>query len=192
MEQAATEPGAAGQTATSPRHAGLSWIAGSLLVLLALAVLWQRGLPAFVAWELARDHERCFGRSRLQARLWSSEPWQVREWLESKGTPVQPFPQRAGDVELVGVRYCPLLDRVAAHVYYGGQQSYVSVYVFSGPARVGDGWQGTFGELRVRLLRSAGRTLAVVGSVESDVDAVTRAFRSSLASRRLLTLARPS
>ncbi len=46
----------------------------------------------------------------------------------------------------------------------------------SGPARIGDGWSGEVGRWQVRLLRSAGRTIAVVGEVESDVDAVARAF----------------
>jgi len=46
--------------------------------------------PPLVAWEVARDHERCFGRRLPPARLWSSDPAEVREWLESRGTPT-PF-----------------------------------------------------------------------------------------------------
>jgi hypothetical protein len=84
-------------------------------------------------------------------------------------------------VVLVGVRYCPLMDRIAAHLYYGGEQSYVSVFLLSGPAHIRDGWQGRFGDLNVRLLRSAGRTLAIVGASRSDVEAMAQAFRSSVA-----------
>jgi hypothetical protein len=157
---------------------------GALLALaaaLALMLLWARGLPAFVAWEVARDHQRCFGRRHLAARLYSTDAWEIREWLESRGTPVQPLPGHAGNVDIVGVRYCPLADRIAAHVYYGGDGSLVSVFVLSGAARIGNGWSGESHGLQVRLIPSAGRTVSVVGESAPDVDAVARAFRSSRA-----------
>jgi len=154
-------------------------LAGALVALL----LWARGLPSFVAWEVARDHQRCFGRRHLAARLYTSDAWEIRDWLESRGTPVQPLPERAGGVEVVGVRYCPLADRIAAHVYYGGDGSLVSVFVLSGAARIGSGWSGESQGLQVRLIPSAGRTVSVVGESADDVDAVARAFRSSFARR---------
>jgi hypothetical protein len=163
----------------SARSRRLAAVLG-LLVVLAIAT-WGRGHPHFLAWEAARDHERCFSRLHLRARLWSSDPAEIRSWLEQHGTPVQPLPARRGGTEIVGVRYCPLMDRVAAHVYYGGNGSLVSVLVMSGPARIGDGWAGEVGDLQVRLLRSAGRTIAVVGKVENDVEAVARAFRQTRA-----------
>ncbi len=164
-----------------PHHHGRR-AAALVAGLLVLAVLWWvRGLPVFVAWELTRDHERCFGQTHLHARLWSSDPAEIRGWLEERGTPVQPLPAHPGQVEIVGVRYCPLADRVAAHVYYGGQGSLVSVFVVSGPVRIGDGWSGRVRQLQVRMLHSAGRTLAIVGEVESDVDAVAHAFQLSAA-----------
>jgi hypothetical protein len=149
---------------------------GGLLVGAVALVAWARGVPHFVAWEAARDHERCFNRTHLRARLWSGDPVEVRRWLEDRGTPVQPLPDGGGGVELVGVRYCPLADRVVAHVFYGGRGSLVSVLVMSGPARVGDGWAGAVGNLQVRMFRSAGRTIAVVGEVEADVEAISRAL----------------
>lgn len=152
------------------------YVVAMLLAAAAGFLVWARGVPHFVAWEAARDHERCFTRQHLRARLWSSDPAEVQRWLEARGTPVQPLPGHSGGIELVGVRYCPLADRVAAHVYYGGRGSVVSVLVMSGPARVGDGWAGEVGNLKVRLFRSAGRTIAVVGEVESDVNAVCRAL----------------
>ena len=63
---------------------------------LCALLLWARGLPAFVAWEVARDHQRCFGRRHLAARLYSTDAWEIREWLESRGTPVQPLPAARG------------------------------------------------------------------------------------------------
>ena len=149
--------------------------------------LWARGLPSFVAWEVARDHQRCFDRRDLRARVWSTDPAEVHDWLESRGTPTPLLPRYAHAAELVGARYCPLVDRVAAHVYYGGEgQGAVSVFVLSGPARIGDGWSGTAKGLHVRLLRSAGRTLALVSESEKDVAATARAFLVTVA-----TLARP-
>ncbi len=144
-------------------------------------LLWARGTPLFLSWEVARDHDRCFRRAHLLARLWTSDPAEAREWLEARGTPVAPLPARVGELTLVGVRYCPLADRIAAHLFYGGEGSQLSVFVLSGPARIGDGWRGEYGPLSVSLLRSAGRTLAIVGASRSDVEAVTRAFRSSVA-----------
>lgn len=164
-----------------PRSTARSALTATALVLLAIVLLWARGTPLFVGWQVARDHDRCFRRAHLRARLWTSEPSEAREWLEARGTPTPPLPARVGGVALVGVRYCPLMDRIAAHLYYGGEQSYVSVFLLSGPAHVRDGWQGQFGELNVRLLRSAGRTLAIVGASRSDVEAMARAFRSSVA-----------
>jgi hypothetical protein len=155
----------------------------ALLLIAALvgSFLWARGEPHLIAWELVRDHERCFGRARLPARLWSNDPWEVRDWLEARGTPVQPLPRRVGELELIGVRYCPLVDRIAAHIYYASRASRVSVFVIAGPARIHDGWRGEIAGLRVRMLRSAGRTLAIVGAVDTDVEAMAGAFRSSVA-----------
>jgi hypothetical protein len=130
---------------------------------------------------VARDHQRCFGRRHLPARVWSADPSEVRAWLEARGTPAPPLPSHAHAAELVGARYCPLEDRVAAHVYYGGDEGTVSVYLLPGPARVGDGWAGTARGLHVRLLRAAGRVLAVVGESEADVEATARAFATTVA-----------
>ena len=164
----------------APRRMRARSVAGLILLALVLGFfLWLRGNPSFVAWQVANDHARCFGRAHLRARLWSSDPVDVRQWLESRGTPVQPLPGKAGSVTIVGVRYCPLADRVAAHVFYGGGQSLVLVFVLSGPARIHDGWAGEVSRLQVRLLRSAGRTVAIVGEAAEDVDAITQAFRVS-------------
>ncbi len=151
------------------------------LAVLVTCLLWARGLPRFVAWEVARDHERCLRGGRGGARLWSNDPGYVRDWLESRGVPVQPLPPEAEGFTLLGVRDCPLTDRSAAHLLYGGQRSYVSVFVLGGPARFRDGWRAEVGTVKVRLLRSAGRTLAIAGRSAAAVEAVTRAFASSQA-----------
>jgi hypothetical protein len=162
------------------RWSGASSFAVAGLLLLALG-LWLRGLPAFVAWQVAADHQRCFGRRALPARVWSSEPDEVRAWLESRGTPTPLLPAEAAAAELVGARYCALEDRVAAHVYYAGQGGLVSVFLLSGPARIGDGWVGVSRGLNVRLLRAAGRTVAIVGQSAKDVAATARSFTDTVA-----------
>ena len=156
----------------------LALLAGALF----LFGLWARGLPAFVALEVAGDHQRCFGRRHLPARVWSSDPVEVQDWLESRGTPAPPLPREAGSAPLVGARYCPLSDRVAAHVYYGGHGAgIVSVFLLSGPARIRGGWSGTARGLHVRLVRAAGRTLAVVGESADDVATTARSFVRTVA-----------
>ncbi len=146
--------------------------------------LWARGRPEVVAWQVAVDHQRCFGRRHLAARVWSEDPAEVRGWLESRGTPTPLLPEAAHAAALVGARYCPLEDRVAAHVYYGGEGAgAVSVFLVPGPARIGDGWSGTARGVHVRLLRAAGRVLAVVGASERDVELTARFFATTVASR---------
>ena len=165
-----------------PRRGGATRALAVVATALVLIGLWARGLPSFVAWEVARDHQRCFGRRLLPARVWSPDPAEVRDWLESRGTPTPLLPSHANEAELVGARYCPLADRVAAHVYYGGGgEGLVSVFLLSGPARIRDGWAGTALGLHVRLLRAAGRTLAIVGESEADVAATARAFTMTVA-----------
>jgi hypothetical protein len=166
-----------------PRHGGEAWALALATAALLLLGFWLRGLPWFVAWEVAHDHQLCFGRRHLPARIWSSDPAEIRDWLESRGTPVPPLPAKARRVELVGARYCPLADRIAAHVYYDGGGGAVSVFLLSGPARIGDGWVGTVRGLRVRLLHAVGRTLAIVSESSADVDAAARAFTTTVAAR---------
>jgi hypothetical protein len=181
-----------GDAPLPPRGRGVPRAAALGAAALALLGLWARGLPSFVAWEVARDHERCFGRRLLPARVWSSDPAEVRDWLESRGTPSPFLPPEADEAELVGARYCPLADRVAAHVYYGGEGGRpVSVFLLSGPARIRDGWSGRTRGLHVRLLRAAGRTVAVVGEDEKDVASVARSFTSTVATARPCRPCRP-
>jgi hypothetical protein len=166
----------------SPPRRGAARALVAVAVALLLLGLWVRGLPSFVAWEVARDHQRCFGRRLLPARVFSPDPAEVRDWLERRGTPTPILPSHANEAEIVGARYCPLADRVAAHVYYGGGgEGLVSVFLLSGPARIRDGWSGMSRGLHVRLLRAAGRTLAIVGESERDVAATARAFTLTVA-----------
>jgi hypothetical protein len=152
-----------------------------LAVAAATVLVWARGRPGFVAWELAWDHDRDFARRGLRAKVWSSEPGEVAGWLESRGTPVPPLPAGNSELELVGARYCALFDRIAAHIYYAGDTRHASAFVLSGPVRIGSGWAGRARGHYVRLLRSAGRVVAVVGDRPSDVEALAEAFVTTIA-----------
>ncbi len=56
---------------------------------------WLRGHAPFVAWDLARDHDKCFSRRPLPAKVWSGDPAVVSGWFEAKGTRL-PRPSRPG------------------------------------------------------------------------------------------------
>ena len=163
-----------------PRTPILRW-ALPLAASLAALLLWGRGLPAFVAWELARDHDHCFNAVRVPAEVWSPDAERIARWFESRGTMVPPLPSGTDGLELVGGRYCPLLDRFAAHVYYEGGRRQLSVFVVSGPARFEETWAGRSRGHSIRLLRSSGRTVAIVATREEDVEAVAATFTTSLA-----------
>jgi anti-sigma factor RsiW len=145
-------------------------------------LLWGRGAAPFVAWELARDHDHCFAKARLPARVWSSDPIEVARWFEDQGTAVPPLPEGRHGLALVGARYCPLVDRLAAHVYYANDDRRLSVFVFAGPARFSGYELGA--EARgheVRLLRSAGMTVALVSEHADDVAAFRDHFATTTA-----------
>jgi len=149
--------------------------------LLALGFgLWIRGRPEFVAWQLARDHRRGLA-DQPGSRVWSSEPAVVAAWLEERGTPVPPLPGRVGEAALVGARYCALGDRIAAHVLYEGDGTSVSLFVVPGPLRARSDWSVRVDGLHLRLVRSAGRTLAIVGERDEEVRAMLRVFATTVA-----------
>ena len=154
-----------------------------LLPLAAVLLLgaWLRGIPGFVALEVARDHAHCFSKAPLPAQFWSDDPAEVAAWFEKQGTTVPPLPRGAARLSLVGARTCPLGDRSAAHVYYAGRRARLSLFILPGPLR----FEGTYtGEVRgrsVRFLRSAGVTLALVSEEPEIVDAFTKEFAQSLA-----------
>ncbi len=148
---------------------------------LALLAVWARGAAPFVAWELSRDHAHCFGKDRLPAKVWSNDPLEIAAWFEAQGTRIPLVPPGVGELGLVGARYCPLLDRIAAHLYYAGEERRLSVFVLSGPVRFPDDWTARSRGNQVRFLRSAGMTVALVSDKPEDVEAFRSAFRTTVA-----------
>jgi anti-sigma factor RsiW len=162
-----------------PLPAAVRWL--PLAAGIALALLWGRGAAPFVAWEIARDHIHCFGKEHLPAQVWTSDTGEIAEWYGQRGTELPMIPASVGGVELVGGRYCPLLDRKVAHLYYAGEKRHLSLYVVPGPARFGNHLVTRKQGENVRLLHTGGMTLAVVSEDADLVDAFQRALSTSRA-----------
>jgi hypothetical protein len=134
-----------------------------------------------VAWELARDHTKCFGLSALPAKVWSDDARVIAAWFEEQGTALPLVPENVAGMGLVGARYCPLLDRFAAHLYYSGEDHHASIFVLKGPARFGDVYEGRARGETVLLFRSAGTVVGVVAGLPEDAQAFRRKFTTSMA-----------
>lgn len=159
-----------------PRAYFLLPLAAALLV-----VAWLRGVPGFVAFEAALDHAKCFSKPTLPAKVWSDDPVEVASWFEKQGTRMPPLPEGAPHLALLGARYCPLGDRFAPHVYYGGRRGRLSLFVLPGPVRFEGRYATEMRGKTVRFLRSAGLTVALVSEDRSAVDAFAKEFSRSLA-----------
>lgn len=162
------------------RRAALPAAARWALPLAAALVfgIWLRGHAPFVAWDLARDHDKCFGRHPLPAKVWSGEPQVVSDWFEQQGTHLPALPDRVGDLVLVGARHCPLVSLAnAPHVYYASGRRHVSVFLVPQAVRLADDGRPTRtrGD-SVRLLRLEGDVVGIVGADDADV----RAFETAL------------
>jgi anti-sigma factor RsiW len=178
------EPRPAFEDAVRRRMAGRprwGYWALPLAASLALLVLWTRGAAPFVAWELARDHTKCFGLSALPAKVWSDDARVIAAWFEEQGTALPLVPENVAGMGLVGARYCPLLDRFAAHLYYSGEDRHASIFVLKGPARFGDVYEGRARGETVLLFRSAGTVVGVVAGLPEDAQAFRRKFTTSMA-----------
>lgn len=148
---------------------------------LAVLALWGRGTAAFVAWELARDHAKCFGMRALPAKVWGNDPAEIAAWFEAQGTPLPHLPAGAAGLELVGGRYCPLLDRFAAHVYYTDGDRHLSLFVVKGPLRLDRPYDTRTRGEAVRIIRSAGTMVALVSEHPEDVAAFSQTFDTMMA-----------
>jgi anti-sigma factor RsiW len=155
-----------------------------LLLPLAAAlflVAYLRGIPGFVAFEVARDHAHCFGKTALPAKVWSDDPAEISAWFEKQGTRMPPLPAGLGHLSLVGGRYCPIGDRFAAHVYYAGRKGRLSLFVVPGPLRFEGHYEAEVRGHAVRFLRTAGATLAIVADERDAVDAFAKEFAQTVA-----------
>jgi hypothetical protein len=147
-----------------------------------LLAFWLRGYAPLVAWDLARDHDKCFARHPLPAKVWSGEPQVVAAWFEGQGTRLPALPGRAGELVLVGARYCPLASlSLAPHVYYASADRHLSLFVLQHGVRLGDRLATRARRDSVRLLRVEGELVGIVGEREADVEALETALRPVVA-----------
>ena len=97
------------------------------------------GAAPFVAWEVARDHNHCFGSERLPAKLWSNDPAEVTRVVRGAGHPASPDPGRAwaswassGRATAGSSTASPPTSTTP------GEERHLSIFVLSGPARFRD------------------------------------------------------
>lgn len=167
---------------TRPRSAG-ALVRWALPVAATLVFAgWLRGHAPFVAWDLARDHDKCFSRRTLPAKVLSGEPAAVAAWFEEQGTHLPALPSAVGELRLVGARYCPLVSlAMAPHVYYASATNELSVFVVPQHVRVSDAALEARRD-SVRLLRLEGELVAIVASRDADTRAFEAALRPLMAS----------
>lgn len=170
-----------------PERAGVLSTARRLaLPLAAVLVLgvWLRGHASVVAWDLARDHDKCFSKRPLPAMVVSGDPEVVGAWFAERGTRLPRVPAAVGELTLVGARFCPLATLSSApHVYYASAEGHVSVFVVPHPVRLRDRLAVRSRGDAVRLLRLEGEVVGLVGEREADVNAFESELRPLLAAR---------
>ena len=161
----------------------------AVAALLAVA-LWVRGAPAFVSLQASLDHAHCFGRERVPAQIFTSDPMRLAAWYQEEGWEIPLVPASAGGLELVGGRYCRFADRKVAHVYYSDHKRQLSLYVVPGYVR-GEGpfvWQR--GGMRVNILPVAGTKVALVSDDAPSVESFRRTFERTVADASAMTAER--
>jgi anti-sigma factor RsiW len=143
---------------------------------------WVRGYVPFVAWDLARDHDKCFSHHPVPAKVWSDEARVVTEWFERQDTRLPGLPDRVGDLVLLGARYCPLFGlSFAPHVYYASPTRHASIFVVPQAVRLADRFAGRSHGHSVHLLRLEGETVGIVAESEAEAQALETAVRPVLA-----------
>lgn len=148
---------------------------------LVLAVFWGRAFGPFVAWELALDHNHCWGSPQLPAKVFSNDPAVVAAFFEQRGTALPVLPDEAGGLELIGGRPCRLVDRGLAHLYYGNQEKRLSVFVIPGSVRIDRSFRTKRGRNTIALLRVGDSIVGLVSDDPASVEAFTSALSVSFA-----------
>jgi len=156
----------------------------AVAALLAVA-LWVRASPVFIAMQARLDHAHCFGKERVPAQIFTSDPLRLAAWYEEAGWDVPLVPASAGGLDLVGGRYCRFADRRVAHVYYSDAKRQLSLYVVPGAIRLEGPFAWQRGGTRVSLLPVAGSRVALVSRDAEAIDAFRRSFARTTADARL-------
>jgi anti-sigma factor RsiW len=159
-------------------------LARRLLPLAAVLVagFWLRGSAPVVAWELSRDHDHCFSRTKLPAEVWSGDPSVVADWFAERGRRLPLLPASAGGLMLVGARRCPMPDLSSApHLYYASAQGQLSVFLVPHDVRLKDHFAARSRGNAVVLMRVGGSLLGIVAEDPDDVAEFVSRLRTSVA-----------
>jgi anti-sigma factor RsiW len=154
------------------------------LAAMLLLVLVGRNSSQFVAWQVALDHAHCFGKRQVPAEVLTDDPMRLTAWFDAQGTELPHLPASAGGLDMVGGRYCRLLDRTAVHVYYGGGDEQLSLFVIPGSVRVYGDDEFASGLYTVEMLRVAGANVALVSTDRPSIGAFRRSLKRTIATAR--------
>jgi hypothetical protein len=90
-------------------------------------------------------------------------------------------PASAGGLDLVGGRYCRLADRTVVHIYYGGGEHQLSLFVIPGSVRFDRSFVWTGRGAIVNILEVAGSNVALVSTDAPSVAAFRRSLERTIA-----------
>jgi anti-sigma factor RsiW len=148
---------------------------------LALLAFWARGAAPVAAWAISRDHAHCFSLKRLPAQVFSGDFGRVAAWFEEQGTRLPALPSAVGELELVGGRFCPLLDgSKAAHLYYVSDDRHVSIFVLAHGVRLDGGYGVEARGKAVHLTRLGDTVVGVVSERQAEVNAFRAALSTAI------------
>lgn len=153
----------------APRRRIGAFVLLPMAAALLAAVLVAHTRPALVARQIAWDHGHCFGKEELPAQVWSSNAAVVEHWFAERGTRLPRIPEAAAGLQLVGARYCRVVDRRFAHLYYADGDRHLSLHVVPGWISLDRTLRGAKWGRAIVLMRTEG---AVVGLTSEDARAV--------------------
>lgn len=149
-----------------------------LAAALVLAVLFAHTRPALVSREIAWDHGHCFGQQKLPAQVFTSNVGVAERWFAERGTVLPQLPETAGGLQLVGARYCRVVDRRFAHLYYADGDRHLSLHVVPGWLSLAHTERRAQWGRAVTLMRAQGAVIGLTSEDARAVDAFARALSS--------------
>jgi len=149
---------------------------------LLLGFLFVHTRPSLVARQIAWDHGHCFGQDELPAQVWSSNVGVVDRWFSERGTRLPRIPEAAGGLQLVGARYCRVVDRRFAHLYYADGERHLSLHVVPGWLSLDRMQRRSQWGRAVVLMRAEGATVGLTSEDPRAVDAFVRELSSQYVS----------
>jgi anti-sigma factor RsiW len=153
-----------------------------MAAVLVIGVVFAHTRPALVARQIAWDHGHCFGQAALPAQVWSSNVGVVERWFADRGTRLPRIPESAGGMQLVGARYCRVVDRRYAHLYYADGERHLSLHVVPGWLSLDRVQRGSKWGRAVVLMRTEGAVVGLTSEDPGAVDAFVRELSSQYVS----------